>query len=157
MKLYLAQHGDATSKEENPDRPLSREGRTGVGNIACFLKQADISVAGVIHSGKLRAKQTAEILAAQLAPGIALETNENISPLDLPAVVADEIEQWQGDVLLVGHLPHLAKLATLLLTNHEDPALITFTPGTIACLERDEYRNWSLKLLLSPEMVAQQE
>jgi phosphohistidine phosphatase len=153
MKLYLAQHGGATSKEENPDRPLSSKGATDVENIARFLRQANTVVAGVVHSGKLRAQQTAEILAEQLAPNIALEINNNINPLDLPAVVAEEIDQWQKDALLVGHLPHIAKLATMLLTNHEEPAIIAFTPGTVACLERSDDNNWSLNWLVSPDIV----
>ncbi|MFV1997814.1 MAG: phosphohistidine phosphatase SixA [Acidiferrobacterales bacterium] len=157
MKLYLAQHGDATSKEENPDRPLSRKGAIDTENIARFLGRTNITVASVAHSGKLRAEQTAEILIEQLIPGIAPAINHNINPLDLPAVVAEEIEQWLDDVLLVGHLPHLAKLATLLLTSHEQPAIITFTPGTVACLERNEDGHWSLKWLLSPELMTQKE
>jgi phosphohistidine phosphatase len=157
MKLYLAQHGDATPKAENPDRPLSPKGTADVENMAHFLSQTNTPVAGVMHSGKLRAKQTAEILAKQLVPNISLQINENINPMDLPTVAAEEIDHWQDDTLLVGHLPHLAKLATLLLTDHEEPAIITFTPGTVACLERVEDKCWSLKWLLSPDMVAEKE
>lgn len=157
MKLYLAQHGDATSKEEDPDRPLSARGRNDVNTVSLILGRAGIAVHGILHSGKLRARQTAEQLATQLAPNCVLETNENINPLDLPTAVAEEIDQWQDDILLVGHLPHMAKLATLLLTDHEEPAIITFTPGTVACLERSEDKHWSLKWLLSPELVASKE
>lgn len=157
MKLYLAQHGEATPKAENPDRPLTDRGETNVGRIARLLRQSGINATRVVHSGKLRARQTAELLAAEVAPDCALESNENINPLDLPTVVAEEIDQWQGDVLLVGHLPHLAKLATLLLTDREEPAIIEFMPGTVACLERTEDEYWSLKWLLSPDIVAEKE
>lgn len=157
MKLYLAQHGDSMSKIENPDRPLSAKGRVDVDAVGKFLGRTGISVESILHSGKLRAQQTAELLAAGLAPGCVLETNENINPLDLPVVAAEEIDQWQDDVLLVGHLPHLAKLATLLLTNREEPAIITFTPGTVACLERTERKDWSLKWLLSPDLAMGEE
>ena len=153
MKLYLAQHGDATPKEENPDRPLSKKGRADVRDIARFLSHIDTAVARVMHSGKLRAKQTAEMLAEQLAPGCTLEINEHINPLDSPVKAAKEITQHQDDILLVGHLPHLAKLATLLLTGHEEPMIVTFSPGVVACLERSEDKHWSVICSVSPEMT----
>ena len=153
MKLYLAQHGDATSKEENPDRPLSITGTADVENVARFMGQASIAVAGIMHSGKLRAKQTAEILAKQLVPNIAPQINENINPLDLPTVVAEEINQWQDDILLVGHLPHLAKLVSLLLTDREIPAIVSFRPGTVACLEKSDGKTWRLNWLVSPNLT----
>ncbi len=122
-------------------------------NVARFLKQADMTLAGVMHSGKRRAKQTAEILAKQLAPNIPLLINENINPLDLPTVVAEEIGQWQDDILLVGHLPHMAKLVNLLLTDQELPAIVSFNPGVVVCLEKSEDKTWSLNWLISPDMV----
>lgn len=157
MKIYLVQHGDAVSKDDDPDRPLSASGRNDVESVSRFLGRAGIAIDGILHSGKLRARQTAELLAAQLAPDLALQTNENINPLDLPATVAEEIDRWQNDTLLVGHLPHMAKLATLLLTGREEPVIITFTPGTVVCLERSKNIRWSLKWLLSPDLVANKE
>ncbi len=157
MKLYLAQHGDAISKEEDPDRPLSASGRNDVQAVSRFLGRAGISVDSIVHSGKLRARQTAELVAAQLAPGLALQTNENINPRDPPVAVAEEIDHWLNDTILVGHLPHMAKLATLLLTSCEEPVIITFTPGTVVCLLRSEDKRWSLKWLLSPDLVANKE
>lgn len=153
MKLYLAQHGDATSKDDNPNRPLSARGRNDVEKVGRFLSRAGISVDGILHSGKLRARQTAELLATQLAPGLAPQTNENLNPLDLPAVMAEEIDHWQDSILLVGHLPHMARLASLLLTGQEEPAIVAFAPGTIACLEKSEDKTWSLKWLLPPDMA----
>jgi len=153
MKLYLAQHGDATSKKENPDRPLSVKGRNEVETIGRVLGRSGISVDAILHSGKLRARQTAELLAAQLAPGLAPQTNENLNPLDLPAVMAEEIDHWQDSILLVGHLPHMARLASLLLTGQEESTIVAFTPGTIACLEKSEDKTWSLKWLLPPDMA----
>ena len=67
MKLYLVQHGEAKSKDEDEKRPLTDQGRQGVERVAAFLKGAGVETKRVIHSGKLRAEQTAEILA-NLAP-----------------------------------------------------------------------------------------
>jgi len=153
VKLYLAQHGDATPKSENPDCPLSDNGKVGIENMARFLDQANVDVSRIAHSGKKRALETANILAAALAPAGELELNENLHPLDLPAAIAEEIDQWQDDVMLVGHLPHMAKLATLLLIQHEVPVIVSFTPGTLICLEKSADGSWLLRWMLSPEML----
>ena len=60
MKLYLVQHGEACAEDVDPERPLTAQGRADVERLAAFLQQAGIQVGRVIHSGKLRAEQTAE-------------------------------------------------------------------------------------------------
>ena len=67
MKLYLVQHGEACAKDVDPDRPLTDAGKADVERLAAFLGQVGIRVDRVIHSGKLRAVQTAERLAGVLA------------------------------------------------------------------------------------------
>jgi phosphohistidine phosphatase len=62
MKLYLAQHGDSLPEQVNPERPLSERGREDVRRLAEFLGGTGIQVRRVYHSGKLRARQTAELL-----------------------------------------------------------------------------------------------
>lgn len=69
MKLYLVQHGEAVSKQEDPERPLSEQGTRDVQAMAGFLKHAGIKVVRVWHSGKRRAEQTAIILAKVVLRG----------------------------------------------------------------------------------------
>jgi len=71
MRLFLLQHGDALAESIDPQRPLSARGRDDVQRVAEFLARAGTSVQRVCESGKVRARQTAEIAAAQLAPGVA--------------------------------------------------------------------------------------
>ena len=71
MRLYLVQHGEAVPEDADPSRPLSETGNRDVARVAAFLATADIRVSRVLHSGKLRAGQTAELCAAKLAPGAA--------------------------------------------------------------------------------------
>ncbi|MES9849230.1 MAG: histidine phosphatase family protein, partial [Candidatus Thiodiazotropha sp.] len=68
MKLYLVQHGEACKKEVDPDRPLTDRGREDIDRLATFLKQAGIRPDRVVHSGKLRAMQTAGRLTDAIAP-----------------------------------------------------------------------------------------
>lgn len=61
MKLYLVQHGEACTKDVNTERPLTDQGKRDIDRLATFFTQADIQVSRVVHSGKLRAKQTLSV------------------------------------------------------------------------------------------------
>ena len=63
MKLYVVQHGDAVQKDINPDRPLSEMAQTQIRRLAKLLKASGILPVRIFHSGKLRAKQTAELMS----------------------------------------------------------------------------------------------
>ena len=64
MKLYLMQHGDAVSADIDSDRPLSKQGLHDVERLGVFLAKAPFQPARFVHSGKTRARQSAELLAA---------------------------------------------------------------------------------------------
>lgn len=153
MKLYLVQHGDAVTKDIDPERPLSDQGVHDVGAIAGHLKATVPVVAHIIHSGRLRAQQTAEILAKTAFPQAVIAVHDSINPLDLPTVVAEEIDQWQEDTIVVGHLPFLAKLVTLLVADHEEPVVVAYSPGTVVCLEQDTDLDWRIAWMLTPQLA----
>jgi len=69
VNIYLMQHGKPVPKDKDPEKPLSERGRDEVQNIAGFLKKAGIQVEAVYHSGKTRARQTAEIMNSKINPG----------------------------------------------------------------------------------------
>ena len=96
MKLYLIQHGEALAKEVDPDRPLSESGKADVQRVARALRDAGVEVQRVMHSGKLRARQTAEILATEIAPMLPLEISDRINPNDNPG--AFELRSEDGGV-----------------------------------------------------------
>ena len=65
MRLYLMQHGKSKSKEEDPDRSLTDEGRSEVERVAAFLaRTAPSESIPIRHSGKTRARETAAIASA---------------------------------------------------------------------------------------------
>jgi phosphohistidine phosphatase len=154
MRLYLVQHGEALPKEEDPDRPLSKRGRRDVVRTARFLEEAGIQVARVAHSGKTRARQTAELLAGAVAPGGAAEARSGIGPKDPIEPVAEEVASWSEDTMLVGHLPFMGRLASWLLWQGEHPESVGFRPGSVVCLERGAERGWSLAWMIRPELLA---
>ena len=68
MQLYLVQHGAAKNEAEDPQRTLTTEGTKTVERMAKCLSSLTLSVVRIEHSGKERARQTAEIMAAHLRP-----------------------------------------------------------------------------------------
>ena len=80
MKLYLVQHGEATSKDITPERPLTEKGHDDVRKISQFLKQSDFQLDQIIHSDKPRAKETAEYFIKILNNPSSSIVNNNINP-----------------------------------------------------------------------------
>ncbi len=152
MRLYLVQHGEAKSKEEDPSRPLTDRGVRDVKRVADFIAKANIRVGCIVHSSKLRARQTAEIIANELKVE-KLEESEALNPLADPSIWASKIREREEDLILVGHLPHLSKLASLLIIGREDKEVVRFTMGGIFCLERNEEGKWAVLWALRPDLT----
>jgi phosphohistidine phosphatase len=154
MRLYLIQHAEAKSKEENPSRPLSEKGLKDIKKVAKYAQRnLRIQVAEIVHSGKLRAVQTANVLAEHLKPTKGPTTSKDLEPLANPGIWKNRLAETTKDIILVGHLPHLSKLSGLLLAGNEDNEIIEFRMGVIVCLERDESGRWSTKWMITPEIL----
>lgn len=154
MKLYLTQHGEAHSKEQDPNRPLNQKGVTDIEHVAKFLKRADIQVNRIIHSGKLRARQTAGYFAEQIAVDIELETRNTINPKDSPESLARQCNSWEEDTLIVGHLPFLSRLVSYLIAGDEELSMVSFQPGSVICLERSEDEKWVINWMIRPGLFS---
>ncbi len=139
MRLYLAHHADAVPSEVDPLRPLSPAGRAHAARLALEAAARGVKPALVWHSGKLRARQTAEAYwraCNALAPLVAVR---DLQPSDPPAAMRDRLRGEPRDVLAAGHFPHLPRLLALLL--HDDAAV--FPPhGLIALATDDEGETW---------------
>jgi phosphohistidine phosphatase len=153
MKIYLVQHGEAAAKEVDPDRPLTEKGITDVQRVANALKHAGVEVKRVIHSGKMRAKQTAEILATVTAPMLQLETSDLINPNDDPDAFNLQTDSGETDIMVVGHLPFMAKLVSHLVAGDDSQLLVAYQPGSVVCLEFIENENWRINWMLRPELL----
>ena len=154
MNIYLMQHGKPVPKEKNPDKPLSAHGRDDVEKIAGFLKKAGIQVEIIFHSDKIRAGQTAEIMSSKINPGKKLQKREGLSPLDDVRIIAAEIKQGEKDIMIVGHLPHLGKLISLLITGNDSSQVVSLQQGGVVCLRTNEKeKNWAVGWMLVPEII----
>ena len=153
MRIYLMQHGKPVPKEEDPDRPLSDQGKRDVGRMSEFLRNSGVKVQEAFHSGKTRARQTAEIMVSQLNPDLKAQKRVGLSPLDDVKEIANQIRGADRDLLIAGHLPHLGKLASLLIAGDEGVPVVSFQQGGVVCLEKDEKGGWSVAWVVVPEII----
>lgn len=152
MVLYLVQHGEAKPEQEDPARPLTDRGRDEVGRVARHTGALRLQIAEIRHSGKLRARQTAEILAEYLRPARGVREIEGLAPNDDPRKARSDAEAAREPLMLVGHLPHLSRLASFLIVGDPGREIIRFRPGGIVCLGKMEGR-WLLLWILTPDLV----
>jgi phosphohistidine phosphatase len=152
MAIYLVQHGKNQPKEVDPDKGLSPEGRAEVERIADVAAGYGVSVNRIVHSGKKRASQTADIFARALKPKDGVQDRTGINPLDDVTVVAEGLDP-SADVMLVGHLPFMERLAAALVCGSPDRPVFTFQNGGIVCLDRLEGGDsWVIRWSLMPNI-----
>lgn len=111
--IYLVRHGDTVPEERDPTRPLSEKGRAEVEATAKALLKEKANVEEIWHSTKLRAKQTAEMIAQILGVKNVIE-KEGLKPNDPPAPIAELLKTANKNILIAGHRPFLGELASLL-------------------------------------------
>ncbi|MCK5566095.1 MAG: phosphohistidine phosphatase SixA [Planctomycetes bacterium] len=150
MKIYLVQHGNCVSKEVDVERPLSEQGKCDVERVAGFIQTLNIS-AKVWHSPKTRAMQTAEMLSAAMTVDGQVETVVGLNPNDDVADIKYRVASSDKDIMLVGHLPFMSKLASLLLTGDENKASVKFVQGGVLCLSDDD--GWEVEWMVVPGIV----
>lgn len=136
MRVFLVRHAEACSVLEDPERPLTPAGREAAGRLAQWCLDHGVAPQQIRHSGVLRAAQTAEILAARLAPEGGVRAVRGLAPDDDPVPVAEDLTHETRVLMLVTHLPFVGELASLLLTGSDRLAL-KFSTGTIACIGLD--------------------
>jgi phosphohistidine phosphatase len=153
MRLYLVQHGQAKSKDEDPDRHLTDTGTLEVEKMATFLKPLEIMVEALWHSGKARAAQTAEILATGVTAKQGPVRHDGLAPKDDVVAIAEEISRLKKDIFIVGHLPFLSKLASLLLCDDASNEVIGFQYSGVVCLEQNEDKTWVLHWMVTPDLL----
>jgi phosphohistidine phosphatase len=151
MQIYLVQHAEAVPQKENPERPLTEAGRQASADVGVMAAKLAVEVHQIRHSGKTRARQTAEILAESLAPSGGVVQMDGLAPLDDVAPVAIELSQRNQSLMLVGHLPFMERLAGIMLTGDAEKAVVKFTKAAIVCLSLDGH--WQVAWILTSEMA----
>jgi phosphohistidine phosphatase len=117
--IYLVHHADAVGPEVEPQRPLSIAGRMHAESLANDAAGRGVKPDAIWHSGKLRARQTAEPFLRLCNPLADFAAIRGLQPTDPPEWIRDLVAGEQRDVMLVGHMPSLPRVLTLLVNGRE--------------------------------------
>jgi len=134
--IYLVHHADALAPDVDPQRPLSALGRSQAESLASECASRGVAPAVIWHSGKLRARQTAEAFWRLCSPFAGFEAIRGLQPGDPPVWIKDRLFEEKREVMIVGHMPHLPA-ALALLTGSADTNAIVFPLHGVVALEAD--------------------
>lgn len=155
MKLLCVRHGEANTADIDPERGLTLKGKEEVTSIAQYLQASQMNVDHIIHSGKRRAFETAEIFGKELGVSKLDQAQDLLGEESEVEPLAQMISAWTDNTMLVGHLPFMAQLVSRLVVG--DPAIypiVNFPPGAVVCLDQNENNRWIIDWCLRPSIVA---
>ena len=143
MHLFLVHHGAAVGPDVDPRRPLSLSGRQSVDYLAAEAATRGARPAVVWHSGKLRAKQTAEAYWRACNALAEFSATRDLQPEDSPEWMRDRLRGETRDILLAGHFPHMGRLLAS-LKGETDGGYGPFPlHGAVALVSEDEGATWT--------------
>jgi len=143
-------HGDAVGADVDPQRPLSPKGREAVERAAENAAGRGARPSVVWHSGKLRARQTAEAFWRACNALAEFSATRDLQPDDPPAWLRDRLRGEPRDILIAGHFPHLHRLLVLLLTGAAEGPVSFPLHGVVALETTDEGETWQERWRIQP-------
>jgi len=152
MKLYCIRHGQAESSVLDNKRQLTDMGQKEIHAMGKFLAAQKISITDLLHSPKLRAQETAEILMSYVHPK-TMKATAVLSHEACANTLADHVREWKQPTLLVTHMPLIASIVNRLLFKETlSWPVVEFQPGTITCLHRRRDQ-WTIQWVVSPNEI----
>jgi phosphohistidine phosphatase len=156
MLLYLIRHAHALPAAEDAERPLSPKGRAQMRRLAKQLALGPAFQPGELwHSPLARSRQTARLLAKQLALAAPIHEIAGLEPEANPRPTATRVRVSRHDVAIVGHEPHLSALATLLVTGEAAPVIFKLKKSAVLALELTADARWIVRWQLTPELCGE--
>lgn len=149
MELFIVRHGEALPESIDPERSLSRAGISEITEVAGVLKNAGARAGTIFFSTKKRAEETARIISGILETDSTLVEREDMSPSSPVEPVMDMISRAEKNIMIVGHMPFVGKLAKKLLGNAAAES-IHFETGSVLCLTKKDGA-WNVEYSISPE------
>ncbi len=162
MDVYLMQHGTAEAADIDPERPLTSGGRRTVEAVAGHAASCGVSIDRIVHSPKLRARQSAQILGAELGCSEVVQV-QGLAPKDSVEVAATTLIELgkPGSIAIVGHLPFLERFASLLVAGDAGARVVAFENGGLVRLvpaglpfPGPSAGGFAVAWILSPALVA---
>jgi phosphohistidine phosphatase len=158
-EIYLIRHGIAEARGDAwPDdakRPLTEQGMSRLRKSIRGLERIGVSCDVVLTSPLVRARQTAEIVAAGLSPRPSIVTIDSLAPGgSFAAVIADlEKHTRKARIALVGHEPNIGELAARLIGSRH---AIEFKKGAVCRVDLEALPPsgpGQLRWLLTPKIM----
>ena len=155
MRLYLVRHGKAEfGMEDDAGRHLSPRGRYDVDMIGQHLAAQDLPVKRILHSGLVRAHETAEILAMHLTPKVEPELLPGIEPWGDVKAFAQLAETWDQSTIVCGHEPFMGSAVSQLVTGKPGNDIVEVKTGSVMALSPSKWGgNWVLRWMLNPRVI----
>jgi phosphohistidine phosphatase len=155
VRIYLVRHGEAERKAAHPARPLTAKGRADVEKVARFAGPRIRDLGVIWHSDKTRARETAEIIARHVASKHGLVERTDLAPGHDPRTLVPDLASSEEDLMIVGHLPFLQKLAGIAFLDNKDVDVIRFDAGGLVCIEQDESAelDWRVVWMVVPDVL----
>lgn len=150
--LYLIRHADAVQQSPDRTRPLSSKGEESARRMGAWLAACKLAAPHrVLHSGLVRAEQTARIIADACgwpAPAAA----KNLKPNDDCQAWIEQLAEEPANLAIVSHMPFVGALAAALLCGDPGGMLMDFKKMSVAALERQD-GVWSLRWFIRPALI----
>jgi phosphohistidine phosphatase len=154
MTLFLVQHGGAKPENEDSKPSLTDRGAEILERMADWAARNGITVDQIFHSGKRRAEQTAAIFAKHLNPPKGVTAVSGLSPIHNLIPAAASLQRDQPSVMLIGYLPHLSRLVSLLVTGNPTGEIVRFRNAGIVCLTLKDGK-WAIDWVMQPDLLAE--
>jgi phosphohistidine phosphatase len=158
MLLYFLRHASAgktmLNAKKDERRPLDEEGILQARYVGRLLANLDVQVDQIISSPLKRARQTASLVANELAFEAAVQIDDALRP-------EAEFEQFQSmlsryrkyeAVMVVGHNPSFTEFLSKAVSAAGGAAQIEFKKGAVARVEMNG-RAGTLDWLITPKIA----
>jgi phosphohistidine phosphatase len=153
MDIYLMQHGEALPAELDPSRSLSEVGQRSVEVVSRHAAACGVRVDRIVHSGKLRAVESALILARELGCADVRHVDGLAPGGDVQAASDALVDpSASGSLAIVGHMPFLDRFSALLVAGDCTAQVVAFRNGGLVKLVPAEW-GYALAWAITPEVA----
>lgn len=149
--IILSRHGRYHNASSDESRVLTESGRKEIGCVARHLADQGVRISQILHSGKKRAEQTAEIFAECLNPRL-IRKEPGLQPEDDPEDLIRSIRAESESTLIVSHLPLIERVTDQFSGIKGFKKPVHFPQGGAMCFIRNEY-GLQAQWMITPEML----
>src|SRR6266853_1886199 len=158
MLLYFLRHASAGKSIMNPKkderRPLDEEGMLQARYVGRLLANLDVQVDQIISSPLKRARQTATLVANELAFEAVVQIDDALRPeaeFDQFQTMLARYKKYDA-VMVVGHNPSLTEFLSKSVSGAGESTHIDFKKGSVARVEMNG-RSGTLHWLVTPKIA----